>query len=85
MMKERLLMLVEVNDAGELIVPAHLLRVPPGTHLNVARNGSSLVLDASREPSVGSSVLDGLPLIGGQMSDPTMTFHREDIYDSALG
>ncbi len=77
-------MIVEVNDAGELVVPAHLLRVPPRTRLSVAWNGSSVALDVCREPPIGSSVLDALPLIGGKMSDPAMTFRREDIYDSTV-
>jgi hypothetical protein len=74
-------MVVEVNDAGEVLLPAQLVQATPHTKLDVERNGRSLVVTP-----VGLTVpanrksIDSLPHIPGHFADPDMTFRREDIY-----
>jgi len=37
-------MIVEVNDAGEILVPAELVQAAPHTRINADREGDSVVL-----------------------------------------
>ena len=75
-------MIVEVNDAGEILVPAELVRAAPHTRLNADRQGDSVVLKPLAEKPVGKShpTVDSLLILEGRLTDPAMTFRREDIY-----
>jgi hypothetical protein len=75
-------MIVEVNDAGEILLPAELVRAEPHTRLEAGREGNSLSLKPLAENSVGRShcLVDSLPVLEGSLADPFMTFRREDIY-----
>jgi hypothetical protein len=73
--------IIEVNDAGEILVPAELVQAPPHTRLKADRQGDSVVLklltksSRRRTQSVAS-----LPVLEGQPLDSGTTFRREDIY-----
>jgi hypothetical protein len=41
-------MIIEVNDAGEILVPAELVLAPPHTRLEADREGDSVVLKPFR-------------------------------------
>jgi bifunctional DNA-binding transcriptional regulator/antitoxin component of YhaV-PrlF toxin-antitoxin module len=72
-------MIVEVNDAGEILVPAELVRAAPHTRLEADREGDAVILrplPARRN----QRIVDSLPVLEGRLSDPAMTFRREDIY-----
>jgi hypothetical protein len=75
-------MIIEVNDAGEILVPAELVQAPPHTRLKADREGDSVVLkpvaDKPRERS--RRLVDSLPILDGRLADPATTFRREDIY-----
>jgi len=75
-------MIVEVNDAGEILVPAELVQAAPHTRLLADRQGNAVVLKPiSEEPSGRRrSLVDSLPVLDGKLGDPAMTFRREDIY-----
>jgi len=75
-------MIVEVNDAGEILVPAELVRAAPHTRLEADREGDSVVLKplAQKPPAGNRRLVDSLPILEGRLSDPAMTFRREDIY-----
>jgi hypothetical protein len=75
-------MIVEVNDAGEILVPAELVRAPAHTRLKADREGDSVVLKplTERASRSGHSSVDSLPTLEGRLDDPSMTFRREDIY-----
>ncbi len=75
-------MIVEVNDAGEIMIPAELVQAPPHTRLKANREGTRVVLQPLAEkPAAGSlRVVDSLVVLEGQLNDPAMTFRREDIY-----
>jgi hypothetical protein len=75
-------MIVEVNDASEILVPAELVQAPPHTRLDLHREGDVVVLKpvTVRATGEGRSVIDSLPTIAGRLADPEMTFRREDIY-----
>ena len=76
-------MIVEVNDAGEILVPAELVKAAPHTRLTADREGDSVVLKplAHEEPTEGKRrLVDSLPILDGRLSDPAMTFRREDLY-----
>jgi hypothetical protein len=75
-------MIVEVNDAGEILVPAELVQAPPHTRLNADREGDSVVLKPLAEKPLGTGhrLVDSLPILDGRLADPAMTFRREDIY-----
>jgi hypothetical protein len=80
-MEQELSMIVEVNDAGEILVPAELVQAPPHTHLQADREGDSVVLKPLAEkPARRTSLASSLPILEGRLADPTMTFRREDIY-----
>ncbi len=38
------MMIVEVNDAGEILVPAELVQAKPHTRISVHRDGDSVIL-----------------------------------------
>lgn len=75
-------MIVEVNDAGEILVPAELVQAAPHTRLKADREGDAVVLKPLAEKPAGRShrLLDSLPVLDGRLADPAMTFRREDIY-----
>ena len=75
-------MIVEVNDAGEIHIPAELVRAARHTRLETDREGDSVVLRPLVErPRQGSHrLVDSLPILQGRRADPAMTFRREDIY-----
>jgi virulence-associated protein VagC len=75
-------MINEVNDAGEIVIPAELVQAPPHTKIEVDREGEAVVLkpvdkpaEAAKRLSVGSWTM-----LEGRLMDPTMTFRREDTY-----
>jgi len=77
-------MIVEVNDAGEITLPAELVQAAPHTRLKANREGDLVVLQPLTEKPAPRSrrLVDSLPVVGGQLTDPAMTFRREDIYGS---
>jgi hypothetical protein len=75
-------MVLEVNDAGEVLIPAELVQAAPHTQLEADRHGDALVLKpVAVAPSRPSNILDGWPTFPAGLVDPNMTFRREDIYD----
>lgn len=80
-------MIVEVNDAGEILVPAELVQAAPHTRLKAGREGDSVVLKPLAEKPMGRDrrLLDSLPILEGRLADPGMTFRREDIYAPDAG
>jgi len=75
-------MIVEVNDAGEIMIPAELVQAPPHTRLKANREGALVVLQPLTEKpaAVSRRAVDSLVVLEGQLNDPAMTFRREDIY-----
>ena len=75
-------MIVEVNDSGEILVPAELVRAAPHTRLEADREGDSVVLRPLVETPARRNrrIVDSLPILEGRLADPEMTFRREDIY-----
>ncbi len=72
-------MIVEVNDAGELVLPPELVQAAPHTRLDADRRGDTLVLKPAAEtPARRSSILD-LPTFSGIPGDPNATFRREEL------
>ena len=71
-------MIIEVNDAGEVLIPAELVQAEPHTRLQADRDGNSLVL----KPVVRRSMrgVDSLSVLEGRFTDPAMRFSREQIY-----
>lgn len=74
-------MVLEVNDAGELLLPAELVQAAPHTQLEADRQGDALVLKLVARAE-RPSILDRLPAIPGRFVDETKTFRREDLYES---
>lgn len=74
-------MIIEVNNAGEILLPAELVQAPPHTRLEAAREGETLVLKPLQDkPARKASLVSSLPVLEGHLADPAMTFRREDIY-----
>ncbi len=75
-------MIIEVNDAGEILVPAELVQATPHTRLKADREGDAVVLKPLTQKLRGGNhrLLDSLPVLEGRLTDPVMTFRREDIY-----
>jgi len=75
-------MIVEVNDAGEILVPAELVQAAPHTRLEADREGDSVVLKPlpKKHRKRSHRLLDSLPVLDGRLSEPAMTFRREEIY-----
>jgi hypothetical protein len=80
-------MIIEVNDAGEILVPAELVRAAPHTRLRADREGDSVVLKPLDEKPVreGRGLVDLLPTLDGRLAEPAVTFRREDIYGPDSG
>lgn len=75
-------MIVEVNDAGEILVPAELVQAPPHTRLEAGRDGDAVVLKPIEEkPARSGHLVSSLPVLQGRLAEPAMTFRRADIYD----
>jgi hypothetical protein len=74
-------MVLEVNDAGELLLPAELVRAAPRTRLEADRRGEALILTPV-VPAPRPDILDRLPAIPGRFVDETITFRREDLYET---
>lgn len=75
-------MIIEVNDAGEIVIPAELLQAPPHTKIEADREGEAVVLkrvDKQEEAPKRLSV-ESWTMLEGRLMDPTMTFRREDMY-----
>jgi bifunctional DNA-binding transcriptional regulator/antitoxin component of YhaV-PrlF toxin-antitoxin module len=73
--------IVEVNDAGEILVPAELVQAPPHTRLEADREGDSVVLKPlSSKPARRTHLGSSLPVLEGRLADSATTFRREDIY-----
>jgi hypothetical protein len=76
-------MIIEVNDAGEILVPAELVQAPPHTRLEADRKGDSVVLKPlAKEPTRRTPLATSLPILEGRLAEPAMTFRREEIYGS---
>lgn len=75
-------MIVEVNDAGEILVPAELVQATPHTRLEADREGDAVILRplTDRPALKNQRIVDSLPVLEGRLCDPAMTFRREDIY-----
>jgi hypothetical protein len=74
-------MVLEVNDAGEVLLPAELVQAAPHTQLEADRQGDSLVLKPVA-PAERPHILDCLPAIPGRFVDEGTTFRREDMYET---
>jgi hypothetical protein len=75
-------MIVEVNDAGEILIPAELVQAAPKSRLSADREGPLVVfkpLSALTERA-GCAATDSLPILVGQFANGSETFRREDIY-----
>lgn len=74
--------IVEVNDAGEILVPSELVQAPPHTRLKADREGDSVVLTPLVARSAGRNfcIVDSLPILEGRLAESATTFRREDIY-----
>jgi hypothetical protein len=73
--------IVVVNDAGEILIPAELVQAPPHTRLEADRDGDALVLKPiSEKPPRNARLISSLPVLEGRLADATMTFRREEIY-----
>ena len=77
-------MIVEVNDAGDILVPAELVQAAPRTRLKADREGDFVVLKplAEKPRERNHRLADSLLNLEGRLSDSAMTFRREDIYGS---
>ena len=74
-------MIIEVNEAGEILVPAELVQAPPRTRLEADREGDAVVLKPLAEkPAPRTRLASSLPVLDGRLADPAMTFRCEDIY-----
>ena len=80
-------MIVEVNDAGEILVPAELVQAAPHTRLRADREGDSVILKPLPENPVRTRrrLIDSLLILDGRLADSAMTFRREDIYGPDAG
>ena len=72
-------MVLEVNDAGELILPPELVQADPHTRLVADRTGEAVVLKPIIDTAERRSILS-LPVFPAGPVDPQTTFRREDIY-----
>jgi hypothetical protein len=75
-------MIVEVNEAGEILIPAELVQAPPHTRLKADRQGDSVVLKPLAEKP--HRLIDSLPTLEGRLAEPAVTFRREDIYGPSV-
>jgi hypothetical protein len=72
-------MLLQVNDVGELVLPAEIVQAAPHTTLNAERCGDAVVLKPAVAAEPSASWLD-LPSYPIGPVDSAMTFRREDLY-----
>ena len=80
--KKGFLLVLEVNDAGEVLLPAELVQAAPHTQLEADRQGDVLVLKPVADAAPQHrSILDSWPTFPAGLGDPNMTFRREEIYD----
>jgi hypothetical protein len=77
-------MIIEVNESGEILVPAELVQAAPHTRLEADRQGDAVVLRPLANNVAGRDrrLLEALPILEGRLADPAMTFRRQDIYGS---
>lgn len=74
-------MIVEVNDAGDIVVPAELVQAHPDTRLEADRVGDSLVLRPVAEKlSRKAQFVSSLLALEGRLANPQMTFRRDEMY-----
>lgn len=73
-------MIIEVNDAGEILVPAELVQAPPHTRVEAGREGNILVLKPAAQSIAPLDFVRSLMSIEGRLTMPSTTFRREDIY-----
>ena len=74
-------MIIEVNAAGGILVPAELVQAPPHTRIEAYREGDSVVPELLAEnPAPRTHLASSLPVLEGRLADTAMTFRREDIY-----
>ena len=74
-------MIVEVNESGQILIPAELILAAPHTRLTADRDGDTVILrpvTGRNNPANGG--VASLLTLEGQFSDPGMTFRREEIY-----
>jgi hypothetical protein len=74
-------MVLEVNDAGELILPPELVRAAPHARILADRAGEAVVLKPIGEPAERPGI-PSLPTFSAGPVDTAMTFRREDIYSN---
>jgi hypothetical protein len=75
--------IIEVNESGDILIPAELMQAPPHTGLEAGREGDSVVLKPLVEkPARGMRRANALSVLESRLADPAMTFRREDIYDA---
>ncbi len=74
-------MILEVDDRGELTLPAELVRASPHARLEAEREGERVVLRAVETIPKRPFDAERFPTFPGGPSDPNMTFRREEIYD----
>jgi len=72
-------MVLEVNDAGELILPPELVQAAPHTRLEGGWEGPVVVLRRVTQPAARPSILS-LPTFPAGPAGPTVTLRRQDIY-----
>ncbi len=75
-------MIVEVNESGDILIPAELVQSAPHVRLQAERKGDLLVLrpvDLGPSPS-SEGLAHDLPVISGRLFDDNFTFRREDLY-----
>ena len=75
-------MIIEVNNEGDIVVPAELVRAAPHTRLTADRQGDWLVLKpvADQRKRGSKRIVDSLPILTGRLANSAMTFRRKDIY-----
>ncbi len=76
-------MIIEVGNAGDVLIPAQLVGAMPRTRLSVERDGDALVLRpltlTAADP--GQRLLDSLPVLEGCFADNSSPFRGTDLYE----
>ncbi len=67
--------ILEVNDKGEILVPAELVRAAPHTRVTV-----SLKPLTPKPTRASGRLVDSLPKLSGHLAEPALTYRREDLY-----
>ena len=73
-------MVLEVNERGELVIPAELVRASPRTRVTAERLGDSVVLKPEESTGVRRFRIEDFPTFPGGPADAAVTFRRDDIY-----